>query len=171
MARAPWRLESFCSVGSVNQGNMAVDRFWPAHSLDDLKLPRRIVEMIVAADDVGHSHVEIIDHDRKHIGRRAVGAQQHHIVELRVGVAHQALHDVFDNGFAGLRRLDANDERRNLRGVAWVTVPPASVIALRPSGRALLCPHRRQLFGCGIAAIGAALAQKCLGDLAVALQA
>jgi hypothetical protein len=53
-------------------------------SPDDRQLAEGVVEMVVAADDVGHAHVVIVDHDREHIGRRAVRAEQDEIVELGV---------------------------------------------------------------------------------------
>ena len=43
-----------------------------AHRFDQLQLAGGIVEMIGAADHMRHAHVEIIDHDREHIGRVAV---------------------------------------------------------------------------------------------------
>ena len=70
--------------------------------------------MVVAADDVGDAHVVVVDDDSEHVGRRAVGAQQHEIVEVLVLPHHAALDLIFDDRFAGQRRLEANG-RRNAR--------------------------------------------------------
>ena len=63
---------------------MGVDRLGPAHRPDDRELAEGVVEMVVAADDVGHAHVVIVDHHREHVGRAAVRAQQDEIVDLGI---------------------------------------------------------------------------------------
>ena len=68
--------------------------------------------MVVAADDVGDAHVVVVHHDSEHVGRRAVGAQQHEIVEILVLPHHAALDLIFDDRFAGQRRLEP-DRRRD----------------------------------------------------------
>jgi hypothetical protein len=42
---------------------MGEDRRLPAERLIDLRLPRGIGEVIVAADDMGNAHVVVVDHD------------------------------------------------------------------------------------------------------------
>jgi hypothetical protein len=39
------------------------------------ELAEGVVQMVVTANDVCHAHVVIVDDDRQHVGRRAVGAQ------------------------------------------------------------------------------------------------
>ena len=53
--------------------------------------------MVVAADHMGDAHVVIVDDDREIVGRRAVGAQDDQIVELRIGDRDLALHVVADH--------------------------------------------------------------------------
>ena len=48
----------------------------------DQALTRGIVEMVVAPNDMRHAHVVVVGHDRQVIGRRAIGTQQHQIVEI-----------------------------------------------------------------------------------------
>jgi hypothetical protein len=146
---------------------MAVNRHGPAHRVDDLQLARGVVEMIVAADHMGDAHVEIVDHDREHIGRRAVGPQQHHVVELLVGEAHIALHDVVHDGLAGLRRLEPDNERRARRRFARIAVAPASVVAHGLAGGALLRAHLFEFLRGREAAIGFAFREQLFGDLAM----
>ena len=68
--------------------------------------------MVVAADDVGHAHVVVVDHHRQHVGRGAVRPQQDEIVELGIGDRDAALDEVLDHGFALAWGLQANDEGR-----------------------------------------------------------
>jgi hypothetical protein len=76
-------LDSFEPSGPWISGICAITGTVPAERLVDLRLARGVGEVIVAADDVGDAHVVIVDHDGEHVGRRAVGAQQHEIVEDR----------------------------------------------------------------------------------------
>ena len=80
-------------------------RHVPAERLIDLRLAGGIGEMVVAADDVGDAHVVVVDHDGQHVGRRAVRAQQHEVVEILVLPDHAALDRVLDHRLALRRRL------------------------------------------------------------------
>ena len=91
---------------------MGVGRLGPAHRADDRQLAEGVVEMVVAADDVGDAHVMVVDHHRQHVGRRAVGAQQDEIVELGVLDRDPALDQVVDHRLALARGLEADDEGR-----------------------------------------------------------
>ena len=75
---------------------MGESRHGPAQRLIDLGLAEGVVEMVVAADDMGDAHVVIVHHHREIIGRRAVGAQDDEIVELLVGDRDLALHQIGD---------------------------------------------------------------------------
>src|SRR3546814_5125392 len=54
-------------------------------------------------------HVVVVDHHRQHVGRGAVGAQQHHVVELVVAHGDRALNQVLDGRLAVLRHPEAHD--------------------------------------------------------------
>ncbi len=123
--------------------------------------------MIVAADDMGDAHVVIVDHDGEHIGRRAVGAQQHEIVEVLVLPDDAALDLILDHGLAGLRRLEPDRRLDAGRRFARIAVAPASVIELGAALAARRLAHLRQFLGAGVAAIGVARGQQRLGDLAM----
>ena len=127
--------------------------------------------MIVAANDVRHPHVVIVDDDREHVGRIAVRTQQHEIVEILVGEDDLALHLVVDDGFALLARAQTDhglDAGGRLRRIA---VAPAAVVAHRLALETGLLAHLLQLFHAGVTAIGAAGGEQLLGDLAMALGA
>ena len=67
--------------------------------------------MVVAADHVSDPHVVIVDHHRKHVGRRSVRAQQDEIVEFGILDGHAALNAVVDDRLTLARRLEADHER------------------------------------------------------------
>ena len=77
-------LRQFRAVGAVDQRDMRHYRHRPAERVVDLFLPGGVGQMIVAADDMGHAHVVVVDDDRQLVGRRAVGAQQDEVVEVLV---------------------------------------------------------------------------------------
>ena len=87
-------LGELLAVVAVDQRHVRELRRRPAHGLEDRDLPGGVGQVIVAADDVGDAHVVIVDHDREHVGRLAVGAQQHEIVDVARLDAHRALHQV-----------------------------------------------------------------------------
>ena len=97
-------LRELRAVRAVDEGDMGVDRLRPAHRADDGELAEGVVEMIVAADDVGDAHVVIVDDDGEHVGRRAVRAEQDEIVQLGILDGDPALHGVVDGGLAIARR-------------------------------------------------------------------
>jgi hypothetical protein len=93
------------AIGAVDQRDMGIDGLGPAtldriHRMVDRQLAEGVVEVVVAADDMGHAHVVIVDHHREHIGRRAVGAQQDVVVDLDILHRHAALHGIVDRGLA-----------------------------------------------------------------------
>ena len=79
-------------VRSENQRHVGKLRQDRAQRLIKLDLPGRIGEMIVAANDVGDLHVDVVDDDTKVIGRGAVGAGDDQIVQLAV-VEHDVAFD------------------------------------------------------------------------------
>jgi len=51
---------------------------------ENVDLTRRVVDVIVAANDVRDAHVEVVDHDAEVVRRHAVGSQEHEVIELTV---------------------------------------------------------------------------------------
>ena len=131
-------------------------RHVPAQRVVDLLLARGVDQMIVAADDVGDAHVVIVDHHREHVGRVAVAAQQHEIVEVLVLPDHAALHLVLDHGLAGLRRLEADGRLHAGGRFRRIAVAPQAVIEAGAALGARLLAHRGQFLRRGVAAIGLA---------------
>ena len=111
-AERPVPLRQFRAVGAMDQRDMGKDRHIPPHAPIDHGLPEGVVQVIIAANDMGNAHVMVIDNHGEHVGRAAVGAQDHHIVELRVLHGHASLHGVLDGHDAVIRHLHANDKSR-----------------------------------------------------------
>ncbi len=155
------------AVGPVDQRDVGIDRLRPVHGTDDLELAEGVVQVIVAADHVRDVHVVVVDDDGQHVGRRAVGAQQDHVVELGVLDLDLALHGILDHGLAALRRLEANDRRHAGRRVRRLAVAPAAVVAHRHAGLALRVAHLLEFLGRGVAVIGLAHGQHLLRHLGV----
>ena len=150
---------------------MRIDRRRPAERLEDLRLPRRVGEVVVAADDMGDAHVMVVDHDGEIVGRRAVAAQDHEVVEILVGKDHAALHAVLDHRLAVARRLEANRRLDPRRRLGRIAMPPGAVISRRAALGASALAHGLKLFRARVAAIGIALRKQLLGNLAMAFRA
>ena len=99
------------------------------------ELAEGVVEMVVAADDMGDAHVVIVDDDREHVGRRAVRAEQDQVVELAVAHRDPALDAIVDHRLALARRLEPDDEGR-VGAASRRRVAPAAVDAGRAGARA-----------------------------------
>ena len=124
--------------------------------------------MVVAADDVGDAHVVVVDDDGEHVGRRAVGAQKHEVVEILVLPHHPALDLVLDDRLALARRLEPDHRLDAGRRLGRVAVAPAPVVAHRPALGFRRLAHLLQLPRARVAVIGAAGGDEALGDLLVA---
>src|SRR4249920_3431962 len=76
-----------------------------------MNLSRCVGQVVVAADDMGDRHVDVVDDDAKIISRRAVGAGDNQIVELAVLEDDIAFDQVFDYGGPFARRAEADGVR------------------------------------------------------------
>src|SRR5207245_8297777 len=93
-----------------------VDRNLGAERADDIDLPRRIVDVIVAANHMGDVHVEIVDDDAKVVRRNAIAAYDNQVVKLGVADLDVAL-DLIVPGDAYLHRVLEGQDVRVAR--AW----------------------------------------------------
>ena len=138
---------------------MSEGRRLPAHRFINVFLARGVGQMIVAANNLRHAHVMIIDDDGEHVGRRAIGAQQHEIVDVIVGENDAALHGVLDHRLAIERRFQTDHRRHAGRRIGGVAVAPAAIIARRTFLGARQFAHLVELLLRGEAAIGLAARQ------------
>ena len=107
----------------------------------DIDLARGVVQVVVAADDVGDAHIEIVDHHRQVIGGRPVGAQEDEIVELSIPEGDPPPDQVLDHDLAIERVLEA-DHRLGIRigRAAFGSAAATAVIARFLLARHLLGP-------------------------------
>ena len=134
----------------------------------NLQLPGRVGQVVVATNDVADPHVVIVDDDRQHIGRRAVAAQQHHVVEIAISSRDVALHEVMHHGLTLQRHLDADHRLGPWRRLGRISIAPAAIIELRGAFRPGPLAHFRQLLRRCEAQIGIARLEELLRDRGVA---
>ena len=80
----------------MKKRHMGENREVPIEGFVNLNLPKSICQVVIAANDMTHFHIMIINDNRQHIGRRAVGTEQNHVVQGFI----------FDGNFALDRILD-----------------------------------------------------------------
>ena len=162
-------LRQLGAVRSVDQGDVGEGRARPAQRIVDQALARGVVQMIVAANDVGHSHVVVVHDDGEIIGRRAVRTQQHQIVQVVGRPVHVALDLI---GHRDRRRLwptEAHDVRQRQVVHGRLTVAPRRFEgALFSLG---LVTQTTGLLGRGEVAVGVASFEQLIDHLAVAVGA
>ena len=151
----------------MDERDVPIGRRRGAKGLEQLMLTKRIGQMIVAANNVRDRHVDVVHHHGQHVGRRAVGAQQDHVVELRVGDAHIALHEIRQHGLPLLGGLEPNDGLHAGGGVLGIAVAPTAVIADGLTRGFLRLAHGGEFFRRRIAAISFALGEQLLRHFAV----
>ena len=89
-------LGQLLAVFSMDQRHVSPDGRFPSHGTVDEHLPGRVVQVVVASDDVGDAHVVIVDDDGQHVDRRSVGPEHDHVVELFVPDRDNALNPVLN---------------------------------------------------------------------------
>ena len=102
-------LGQFGAVRPVNQRDVGEDRARPAQRVVDQALTCGVVQVIVAANDVGHAHVVIVHHHGQIIGRGAVRAQQDQIVQIVGRPTDRALDLVGHRHRGRLRAAETHD--------------------------------------------------------------
>ena len=137
----------------------------PGHGVVDHALAEGVGQVVVAPDDVGDGHVVVVHHHRVQVGRRAVAAQDDHVVQLGMRHADLALHQVGHHHLAAGGRLDADDRRQVARLAA---LPAGAVVLERALGGLGLGAHRRQLLLRVEGQVGLALGQQLARHLGVA---
>ena len=81
------------------------------HRLIQQNLARRIVDVVVAADNVGHLHQHVVDHHGQIVGRCPVASEQNQVVQFLVVETKRSAADVVELRDAGLRGLEADAKR------------------------------------------------------------
>ncbi len=76
---------------------MRIGRTLEAECSDDVNLPRRIIQVVVAADDMCNGHIRIIDDDAEVVGRRIISTHNNKVIEIGIGIDDAAMHSVIDD--------------------------------------------------------------------------
>ena len=136
---------------------------------DQVDLSRRVVDVVVAAHDMRDPQVEVVHDDAEVVGRRAVGAGKHQIVEFGVVDLDAAL-DLIVPSDAALRRVLEPEHRRDARGRSLagfqVLRSPTAVITGLFAARELLRPQRVELLRSRVAAVGETTLEHVVQDRA-----
>jgi hypothetical protein len=151
-------LRKLGAVRSQDHGYVRVDRRLDAQRAQHVDLARRVVDVIVAADDVRDAHVVVVDHDAEIVGRRAIRARDDQVIELAAVEHDRAVHDIVDDDAAGVGIAEAHDGRDtgNGRGPRAAT----AVVARFLLARSLRRTHGIELLLAAIAMVGTAVAQE-----------
>ena len=89
----------------------------PIHRAVNHNLPRSVGQVVITTDHMRDGHVVVIHHDRKHVSRIAVCAEQHEIIYLSCKDADRTLDQVVIDDFALVgrsmigRRAQPNNKR------------------------------------------------------------
>ncbi len=162
------------AVGAQDHRHVAVFGQGGAERAQDVDLARRVVDVVVAAQDVGDAHVPVVDHDAEVVGGGAVRARDDQIVEFAVVEADRALDHVVPGGGAFLRVLEAHDGLaalgdggQRLAGFG----APGSVVARLVAAGARGFAHGFHFLGRAVAVVGGAGGQHLRDHFAVAVHA
>jgi hypothetical protein len=136
---------------------------------EHVDLSRRVVEVIIAADHMGHAHVHVIDDHAKIVGRRTVGARDNQIIQLSIFEGDIAVHEVMHHDLALERILEADD--RLDAGTRVATIAPAAVVTRFFLARHLFAAQLLEFFLGAVAAIRLAGCEELLDHLAIARKA
>ena len=145
-----------------------------AQRKQNVDLARRVVDMVVASDDVADAHVPVVHDNAEVVGRHAVAAHDDQIVEFAVGDRNRPLDHVVEGDHPVLRRPEADhrsDTIRRLRQGFSGFRPPASVVTRFVAARLLRFAHDVEFFLAGIAIIGVAFLQQLIDHFLVPLHA
>ena len=167
-AHRPVALGQARPVLPQDHGHMGVARHLPAQGAQDVDLARGVVDVVVAADDVGDAHVGVVHHHRQVVGRGAVGAADDEVIQFRVVEGHAPADQVIDHHQAGVRVAEADDV--GLGGID-LAAAAAAVVARLELGRHLLLAQGVQALLGAIAAIGQALGEQFVDDRVVPVEA
>ena len=140
-----------------------------AQRAQHVHLPRRVVQVIVAADHVRDAHVHVVDDDAEVIGGRAVRAGDDEIVELGVLERDGAVHEIFDHDRAVQRILEAH--HRLHAGTRLGAIAADAGIARLFLARGLLRAHLLQLLLGAVAVIRGAGREHLRDHFAIAIEA
>ena len=153
---------------------MPVLRQGAAQRAQNVDLAGRVIDMVVAANDVGDLHVPVVDHNTEVVGGGAVGACYDQIVQFAVVETDRPLDHVVPGRDAVGGVAKAHDRfaafRYGRQGFARLGAPGAVVAWLQAQCTGLFT-HGFYFVGAAVAIIGMALFQQLRNNLAIAIHA
>ena len=165
-------LRELLTVLTVDERQVGEDGHFSAERAVDVDLARGVVDVVSAADHVAHFHVPVVDDDGEVVRGNAV-AHDDQVVKFAVGDCDRAVDGVVpgDGAFIGI--TEADDRFHTFGDGLALTVlrTPATVIAGLEALGLLFFAHGVELFGRGVAVVGAAVGKHLVDDFAVALEA
>ena len=160
-------------VVAEDDRHVAEQRQRCAERVEDVDLPRRVVDMLVAAENVAHVHVPVIDDNAEVVGRNAVGPDDDEVVDLLVRDADRSFDKVVPGHGAVERIAKANHRidpgRRGRQHLARLRAP-AAVVAGFLAACSLRLAHLFEFLRCAVAAVGRAGVQHVVDDASIAIQ-
>ena len=164
----PMALRKPLAVAAEDHGDVGVGGKLAPQGAEDVDLPGGVVDMVVTPDDVGHGHVQVVDHHGEVVGREAVRPHDDEVVELVVANDHPPPDEVVNDRLAVARgpEPDGGGLRARLR-----PVPAVSVVARLLAARELPGPEPLEPFLRAIAAVGPARREQRLDGRLVPLRA
>src|SRR5215204_6062328 len=127
-------------VTAENQRHMRKPRDRCAERLKQQNVLRRVGDVVVAANDIGNSHLNIVHDDREVIGRIVVRPEDYEVFDIGAVELDPAVHRVIECG-ASRGHLEANRSRR--RGILEL----AHLIGGESEARAVVLPGLTKLLG------------------------
>ncbi len=162
------------AVAAQDDGQVAELRQRRAQRAEHVDLPRRVVDVLVAAEHVRDPHVPVVHHHREVVGGHAVVAHDDQVVDLLVADRDGALDEIVPGHVAVGRvgeahhRLHAGGNRR--QRLAGQRAPGAVVAALL-AARLLVGLHPVQVPGRAVAEVGRARGEHLVDHRPVAIEA
>ena len=157
------------AVGTEDHRQMRIFGPCDPQCVHNMDLPRRVVEMVIAAYHMGDLHLVVIDDDGEVVSRHTIRAHDDQVIELGIIEDHFTADLIAYTNLATGRRLETHD--RSDIGNGHSAAPAATVITgLQALGLALL-PHCRELLTRAVAVVGLTGVQQLLSEYLIALQA
>ncbi len=153
------------AVGAEDHRQVGVRRRLDAERAQHLHLPRRVVDVVVAADHVRDSHVVVVHDHAEIVGGRAVRARDDQVVELARLEHDRSVHDVLNDH---LPLVGAAKAHHRIHARPRVRArPAAAVVARLLLARELRRAPLLELLLAAVAVVGVAVGQELRDDLAV----
>ena len=146
-------------VGADNHRQVRVGWRGGPEGGKDVELARGIVDVIIPSNNVRDRHLHIVYHHRKVVGRHAIGARDHQIVQLLV-VEHQLAGDEILDHDLPIGRILEPHHRVDPVPCASAPFAAVSVVAGLFAARALALAHLVQALTGAIAMVGVACVEQ-----------